>query len=61
MISRPSMPVYRLEEVGRARFKADDKLMYEGSGEVVPVAPVTIAEGIVVRRPRGCDIAVGSR
>jgi hypothetical protein len=61
MISRPSMPVYRLGEVGRAGFKADDRPMYEGSGEAVPVAPVIIAEGIVVRKPRGCDIAVSSQ
>ena len=53
--------MYRLEEVGRAEFKADDRPMYEGSGETVSVAPVTIAEGIVVRKPRGCDIAVSSQ
>ena len=28
MISRPSMPVNKLGEVGRAGFKADDKLMW---------------------------------
>ena len=53
--------MYRLEEVGRAGFKADDRLVYEGSGEAVPVAPVTIVEGVVVRKPRGCDIAVSSQ
>ena len=50
--------MYRLEEVGRAEFKANGRLMYEGSGEAMPVALVTIGEGIVVRKPRGCDIAV---
>ena len=53
--------MYRLEEVGRAEFRTDDRFMYEGGEEVVPVASVTIAEEILVGKSPECDIVPSSQ